>query len=158
MSVSCQYVHYNVIEYTAGRPRVRDRHRDKVRRAEKKRERWATGAPKGGGDRERQAAQVRGVMIARLDEFVLSRLEPLADRYGLEPDEFLRFFQDVQLTLFPEEFADRPPASYAEAGLVPREGRLSHVMGADWFGAFAERLLKEEAARRAKRAAEKKGL
>lgn len=96
--------------------------------------------PRGAVSHERQASAVRAALIARLDRLVVDRLAGVAaDRYGLGDDEFLRFWQDVQAGLFPEEFLGREP-SPAEAGVVPRGGKMGRVKP-DWFAAFADRLL-----------------
>ena len=116
----------------AGQARERERLARRVRQH--------TGAADGTPIGERLAATVRAVLIARLDSLVVDRLASVAaDKYGLADDEFLRFWQDVQAGLFPEEFLGREP-SPAEAGVVPRGGKLGRVKP-DWFAAFADRLL-----------------
>jgi hypothetical protein len=127
MSVSRPFQLYTIFEYT-NRPPV----------GPAVKPRWTTGAARGMPDAERAADAVRGRLIARIDHLVSDRLKSLGDRYGLEDDEFLRFWQDVQVALFPEEFLDREPTE-AEAGLVPRGAKGLRVR-ADWVAAFAARL------------------
>ena len=79
--------------------------------------------------------RVRGVLISRLDMVLAKWLMPQAcgERWDLDSDQWLELVRFIQETLFPEEFADRPPVSYRDSGLVPSGGRLARVSKMDYL-------------------------
>lgn len=92
------------------------------------------------GQAEADAAFVRSVLIDRLDGLAADRVMPVAKReFGLDGDRWIRLLQFLQVQFFPEEFAEAEPAGYAQAGLVPRGGRLARV-GERRFRALVEQL------------------
>jgi hypothetical protein len=92
-------------------------------------------------EREDAASSVRGVLIARLDDLAAERVMGVAkEQFGIEGDAWIRLLQMIQVAMFPEEFAPRPPVSYREAGLIPGRGRLEKVAAVD-YARFAAKFL-----------------
>lgn len=93
---------------------------------------------------EQAASVIRGVLIDRLDDLADTHIRRLCDEYGFTPMEFIRFLQEVQLALFPEEFAEpeTDPASglLPLGGVIPRRNGTKVGLGADRLAAFAELL------------------
>ena len=103
--------------------------------------RWASFAD---ADAQRNLAFVRGVFIDRLDGRLNAIVEAVGRACGDDlpgPRDRLnlavRVVQEVQLALFPEEFADDPEAAAAIAGLVPPRGEGLNRVGVERFRAFA---------------------
>ncbi len=85
-------------------------------------------------------SQVRGVFIDRLDAAYLGgRLGELLGRDHAHPEvrsRALALLQEVQLALFPEDFAEDEEAAAAIAGLVPSHGPALNRVGPRRMAAF----------------------
>ena len=77
---------------------------------------------------EAACSHIRGVLIARLDDVYDVKILPLLLRFRVAEWEAVEVFQEIQLALFPEEFAEdaEVAARRAEAlagrscGLIPK--------------------------------------
>lgn len=74
---------------------------------------------------EQSASIIRGVLIDRLDDLADTRIRRLCEGYGFTESEFIRLLQEIQLALFPEEFAEQE----YDLGLLPRAGVFTRPSG-----------------------------
>jgi hypothetical protein len=102
-------------------------------------------------EREKMASQCRGVLIERLDSILTERCDVWEAEFAELPPDLVqrllvKFIQDVQINLFPQEFLDDSDTaemirseSVQKGGLIPPEGTIERV-GWDRFAAYAESL------------------